>query len=85
MELPREISGQDLAKLLSKYGYTVTRQSGSHIRLTTQVNGEHHITIPAHKELRVGTFNAVLADVANHLDLTRNKLIEVLFGNQYGL
>ena len=48
MRLPRDISGYELAKLLSKYGYTVTRQTGSHIRLTTQQKGEHHVTIPAH-------------------------------------
>ena len=81
MKLPRDISGQELAKLLAKYGYTVTRQTGSHIYLTTQVNGEHHVTIPAHKELRVGTLNAVLTDIADHLNLDRNQLIQALFGN----
>lgn len=58
MKLPRDIGGQELAKLLGKYGYSVTRQTGSHIRLTTPENGEHHITIPAHPELRIGTLNA---------------------------
>lgn len=58
MKLPRDIGGQELAKLLGKYGYSVTRQTGSHIRLTTLENGEHHITIPAHPVLRIGTLNA---------------------------
>jgi len=35
MKLPRDISGEELAKLLRKYGYKVTRQTGSHMRLTT--------------------------------------------------
>ena len=35
MKLPREISGEELAKLLKKYDYAITRQTGSHIRLTT--------------------------------------------------
>ena len=52
MKLPREISGEELAKLLKKYGYEITRQTGSHIRLTTTAKGEHHITIPAHKYLK---------------------------------
>jgi len=80
MKLPRDIGGQELAKLLGKYGYTVTRQTGSHIRLTTLENGEHHVTIPAHPELRIGTLNAILTDVAFHLDLDRNQLIQELFG-----
>jgi predicted RNA binding protein YcfA (HicA-like mRNA interferase family) len=79
MKLPRDISGQELAKLLSKYGYQVTRQTGSHIRLTTGQKGEHHITIPAHKELRVGTLSAILIDVADHLDISREELIQELF------
>ena len=44
MRLPRDLSGRDLAKALAKLGYKTTRQTGSHIRLTTQQHGEHHIT-----------------------------------------
>jgi len=55
MKLPREISGEKLAKLLKKYGYQITRRCDNHIRLTTQLQGEHHITIPAHKYLKIGT------------------------------
>ena len=62
MKLPREISGEDLAKLLEKYGYEITRQTGSHIRLTTTVKGEHHIIIPAHKYLKIGTLSSILSD-----------------------
>jgi len=47
MKLPRELGGEELARLLGKYGYKITRQTGSHIRLTAVVQGEHHITIPA--------------------------------------
>lgn len=48
MRLPRDMSGAELAKRLTVLGYAVTRQTGSHMRLTTTRNGEHHITIPAH-------------------------------------
>jgi predicted RNA binding protein YcfA (HicA-like mRNA interferase family) len=34
VKLPRDISGIELAKALSRVGYETTRQSGSHIRLT---------------------------------------------------
>ncbi len=46
MKLPMEISGKELAGLLRKYGYEITWQTGSHIRLTTEQKGVRHITIP---------------------------------------
>ncbi len=79
MKLPRDLSGQTLAKALLKLGYEPTRQTGSHIRLTTQLNGEHHITIPAHNPLKIGTLNAILQAVAQHFELTRDALLKLLF------
>jgi predicted RNA binding protein YcfA (HicA-like mRNA interferase family) len=60
-------------------GYAISRQSGSHIRLTTHQNGEHHVTIPQHVPLKVGTFAAVLNDVAKHFSMSREDLIKRLF------
>jgi predicted RNA binding protein YcfA (HicA-like mRNA interferase family) len=48
MKLPRDVSGDDLAKALQTFGYQITRQAGSHLRLTTTEGGEHHVTIPRH-------------------------------------
>ena len=79
MKLPREISGEEFAKLLKKYDYKITRQAGSHMRLTTALHGEHHITIPAHKYLKIGTLSSILSDIATHLKLEKNDLIEKLF------
>ena len=62
MKLPRNLTGAELAKVLVVLGYNVSRQSGSHIRLTTFQNGEHHITIPAHNPLKIGTLAAILSD-----------------------
>ena len=39
MKIPRDISGEELSKLLRKYGYAVTQQTGSHMRLTTTLRG----------------------------------------------
>jgi len=79
VKLPRDLSGQDLVKYLKIFGYEVSHQTGSHIRLTTQQQGEHHITIPAHNPLKIGTLNAILKDVANHLGLDREELRNQLF------
>jgi predicted RNA binding protein YcfA (HicA-like mRNA interferase family) len=59
MKLPRDVSGDDLAGALAALGYQVTRQAGSHLRLTTTEAGEHHITVPRHTPLRVGTFATI--------------------------
>jgi predicted RNA binding protein YcfA (HicA-like mRNA interferase family) len=80
MKLPRNVSGQQLAKALAIYGYAVTRQSGSHVRLTTTTGGQHHLTIPDHAQLRVGTLAAIVADVAQHLGSTREEITTQLFG-----
>jgi predicted RNA binding protein YcfA (HicA-like mRNA interferase family) len=80
LRLPRDVSGDDLAKALDDLGYRITRQSGSHLRLTTLERGEHHVTIPRHAALRVGTLSGLLGDVAQHFALSREELIERLFG-----
>ena len=64
MRIPRDFSGADLVKGLGQLGYTVARQTGSHLRLTSQAHGEHHVTIPNHDPLRIGTLAAILDSVA---------------------
>ena len=79
MKLPRDLDGNQLAQALSKFGYEIIRQTGSHIRLTTQQQGEHHITIPSHSPLKVGTLNAILKGVADHSGMSRDALLSQLF------
>ena len=79
MRLPRDVSGQELAQALHVLGYRVTRQTGRHLRVTTQEHGEHHLTIPQHTPLRVGTLSAILTDVAAHFQLSRDQLLKTLF------
>jgi predicted RNA binding protein YcfA (HicA-like mRNA interferase family) len=80
MKLPRDVSGADLAKRLGRSGYEITRQTGSHLRLTTTECGQHHVTIPNHDPLKVGTLAGILNDVAAHFEITRAELIQRLFG-----
>ncbi len=80
MKLPRDMGGEKLAALLGKYGYKITRQTGSHMRLTSTSKGsEHHITIPRHKPLRVGTLSSIVNEIATYLEIERQKLVEELF------
>jgi predicted RNA binding protein YcfA (HicA-like mRNA interferase family) len=81
LKLPRDVSGEDLVRLLRKFGYQATRQTGSHIRLTSTFKiTEHHVTIPAHKQLRIGTLAEILGDVALYLGVDREDLVQQLFG-----
>ena len=79
MRLPRDISGRDLAKALGGLGYAITRQTGSHPAHDGE-GGEHHVTVPDHDPLKVGTLNHILKDVAEHAGLTRDEVIQRLFG-----
>jgi len=80
MKLPRDLTGVKLAKSLIRLDYQVNHQTGSHIRLTTLSGGEHHVTIPAHNPLKVGTLSAILRDIAEHHGLDRDALLKKLFG-----
>ena len=82
MRLPRDLSGTDLAHALRILGYRVTRQTGSRLRLTTSEHGEHHVTIPQHKPIRVGTLAAILGNVAEHFELSRDEVVARLFGSK---
>lgn len=81
MKIPRDVSGAELGRSLSRFGYHVTRQSGSHMRLTSTFRGpEHHITIPAHASIKIGTLSQILSDVAAYLEISRERLLQDLFG-----
>jgi predicted RNA binding protein YcfA (HicA-like mRNA interferase family) len=81
VKLPRDLAGRTLVAALSRFGYQVTRQKGSHIRLTTERNGEHHITVPDHDSLRVGTLSGILNDVSVHLGMTKDELAAAILGS----
>jgi len=80
MRIPRDIDGKYLTKLLTRYGYEVSRQTGSHIRLTSTACGtEHHVTIPDHSPLRIGILSAIMGDVATYLNKSKDEIIRELF------
>lgn len=70
MKLPRDLSGERLARAMARVGYHATRQTGSHIRLTLEGPPQHHLTIPAHDELHAGTLSAILSMAAWSLQIS---------------
>jgi len=79
VKLPRDLSGSDLASKLGSLGYSITRQTGSHIRLTTAQNGQHHITVPEHDPIKVGTLSGILNDIAAHHKISKDDVIKKIF------
>jgi len=43
------------------------------------MGAEHHVTVPAHKELRLGTLGSILSSVADYLKKDRQNLADELF------
>ena len=78
MKLPRDVSGPLLVKALRALGYTVDRQRGSHVRVTTQLGGEHHEVVPNHHPIHTGTLSSILKSVAAHHQLTVEELVRQL-------
>jgi predicted RNA binding protein YcfA (HicA-like mRNA interferase family) len=78
VRIPRDVSGADLAKALRALGYERVRQAGSHIRLTTNVDGQFHITVPNHDPIKVGTLRSIIKLVAEHHKKTPDDLIDQL-------
>ncbi len=78
MKLPRDVDGVSLVKALRVLGYEITRQKGSHIRLTTQIGGEHHEVVPLHRPIKPGTLASILKSVASHHQVTTEDLIRKL-------
>lgn len=79
MKLPRDLSGKEFIKRLKVFGYKTTRQVGSHVRLTTKQKGEHHITIPQHDYLRVGTLAHIFNEIAIHFEIDRSEVMKKIF------
>ena len=57
MKLPRDVSGADAVKALRRVGFAVTRQNGSHARLS---KGGRHVTVPQHTSLAPKTLQSIL-------------------------
>jgi len=78
VKLPRDVDGWRLVRALEKFGYSFSRQSGSHYTLTTTAKGEHHITVPLHSPIKVGTLSAILKRLAAHHEKSVAEVLKVL-------
>ena len=82
MRMPRDVSGTELVNLLRRrYGYHFVRQRGSHMRLVSTYMGyEHHVLVPQHNPIKVGTLDDILGNIAEYLEMEQADLMLELFG-----
>ena len=57
MKLPRDVSGNDAAKVLLRGGFTDVRQTGSHRVLRS---GSRTVVVPMHKPIKPGTLKGLI-------------------------
>jgi len=61
MKLPI-VSGVKVIKALSKFGFSISRQSGSHVILIKENStGKIVVVVPKHKELAKGTLLSIIS------------------------
>jgi predicted RNA binding protein YcfA (HicA-like mRNA interferase family) len=51
------------------------RPHSSHVRLTSQRNGQHHVTVPNHTPIKLGTLTGILKALAAHHKVTVEELV----------
>lgn len=78
MKIPRDVSAQELVVALRKLGYEVTRQKGSHIRVTTERDGQNHEVVPNHNPIKTGTLSGILKRIAFHHKMDAAELLRIL-------
>lgn len=55
------ISGKELLRVLSKAGFRIDSQRGSHVKVKKRLSDRVLVTtVPLHRELDVGTLNGIL-------------------------
>ena len=81
MKLPRDLSGEEVVKLLNRhFGYQPKRSRGSHMTVALlKGTSEHSVTIPRHRYVRVGTLGQIVSDVAAFVSLPEEEVRRRLF------
>jgi predicted RNA binding protein YcfA (HicA-like mRNA interferase family) len=57
VKLPRDVSGTEAIKALERLGFSIIKQTGSHVRMA---QGNRRVTVPTHRKLVVGTLQSIL-------------------------
>ena len=69
---------QPCKESLRRLGYVATRQRGSHMRITTQLDGEHHGSDPMRHPIGVETLVEHPESIAQYYAMTVEELLREL-------
>ncbi len=59
--MPKQYSGNEIVKRLTRLGYEVVSQRGSHLKMRARVGGRlRTVIIPMHKQIAHGTLKSIL-------------------------
>ena len=78
MKLPPGAGHERVVRLIERLGYRLVRQTGSHMQFVHSGPPEHHLSVPRHRVVRIGTLHSILSDVADHLKMDMDDLIRQL-------
>lgn len=80
MKIPRDESVERFIRKMALLGYSKTRQTGSHIRISRYSSDKtDHLTIPNYNPIKVGTLSDILKVAAQQLEISKEELIQKLF------
>lgn len=65
----RVLSGKEVVKILSNFGFKVVSQRGSHLKLRRVLSDgtKQSLTVPLHKELDKGTLKAIIRQSSKYI------------------
>ena len=65
----KSLSGEDVIRILSEFGFEIISQRGSHAKLRRVLSDgtKQTLTIPQHKELDKGTLRAVFRQALRYI------------------
>ncbi len=59
--MPKQYSGKDVEKRLTRLGFTIVSQKGSHLKMRRSVSRKTlTVIIPMHKQIAMGTLKSIL-------------------------
>lgn len=66
------LSGQDIIRILEKFGFSIFSQKGSHVKLRRILSGgvRQILTVPNHKEIDAGTLKAIFRQSSRFISET---------------
>jgi len=65
----RILSGEEIVKIFSRFGFKIVSQKGSHVKLRRILKDgtKQTLTIPLHKELDKGTIKAIFRQALRYI------------------